>query len=542
LINASQQDVDRSIDYQVWDLSGLELRGPRPDVTKPYVAALGAAPTFGLFTEQPYVNLVATRLGLQALNLGVAGAGPSFFMKRPDLVRAANGAEWAVVELFSGSSVANSRFDLGRNHAHLIDRQNPDAGPVGADVGYQHLIDEMSTSDLVTLRAEIRQRYIAEMSALLQQITVPTVLVRFARRASKGQEGTETLASYWGGYPHFVDQGVIDALRLRADAYLELSTPVGPTPSGEREASETTEPSGTGEPTPSHMPGQNISQASAEMHREVAEGLIALAPGKERARRICQKPVLVHAHIFKNAGSSFDLSLQRSFGASWRSFDPQETRDTVTEDYVRELVSADPTIRAFSSHQLRFPLFDDDNVRFFPVVFLRHPILRAVSIYDFERKPGRQALRTPHSIKAGELDLADYIEWCLSAPNGRSPVSNFQTLYCCLTSNSPQRGAPLSQLHLAEAVEHLDRAHVGIVEDFNRSANILTRSLSPAFPELNVEPVVVNASPGVRTLETAAERLGNDTFRKLVAANELDLYLYARYARLLAARGSVDGA
>ena len=37
----------------------------------------------------------------------------------------------------------------------------------------------------------------------------------------------------------------------------------------------------------------------------------------------CQN-ILVHFHIYKNAGTSIDHSLSRSFGASWTTFEPKD--------------------------------------------------------------------------------------------------------------------------------------------------------------------------------------------------------------------------
>src|SRR5712672_4143040 len=71
------------VDYELWrpGPDGDWLRGPRPPSLEPgsYFACVGGAQTFGCFAARPWPALLAEHVGLPALNLGVAGAGPALF-------------------------------------------------------------------------------------------------------------------------------------------------------------------------------------------------------------------------------------------------------------------------------------------------------------------------------------------------------------------------------------------------------------------------------------------------------------------------------
>src|SRR5687767_7648017 len=89
------QQLDRRLfDYDLQSLAGIPdkaFRGPAVDLSRPYVACIGAAQTFGRFCERPFPALLADRLGIQFLNLGVGGASPRLF-DVPEFLELANGA------------------------------------------------------------------------------------------------------------------------------------------------------------------------------------------------------------------------------------------------------------------------------------------------------------------------------------------------------------------------------------------------------------------------------------------------------------------
>jgi hypothetical protein len=73
------QDLDAPhFDYQlsfVGDIADTQFRGPPADLSRPYIACVGAAQTFGRFCASPFPEILGRRLGIQVVNLGVGGAG-----------------------------------------------------------------------------------------------------------------------------------------------------------------------------------------------------------------------------------------------------------------------------------------------------------------------------------------------------------------------------------------------------------------------------------------------------------------------------------
>jgi hypothetical protein len=86
---------------------------------------------------------------------------------------------------------------------------------------------------------------------------------------------------------------------------------------------------------------------------------------------ILGKPLLVHYDIYKNAGSSVEKNLFDSFGGRWAVYDGVPDAFRLSSDDVAAFAAANPRVCAISSHKAR-PFRAP--TRFFPVLFLRHPI------------------------------------------------------------------------------------------------------------------------------------------------------------------------
>jgi len=228
---------------------------------------------------------------------------------------------------------------------------------------------------------------------------------------------------------------------------------------------------------------------------------------------------------------------------------PDEGRVYSFED-IAAFLDLHPTVRSVSSHQLRFPLSQVGRYRFHPIVFLRDPILRVQSIYEYERMDGRRdTSKLLHTVKANELSFADFVRWCLEDPLGAAPIANYQTRVCSLTLNGNRSDDWLKNLHFGnylEAAEMLRAsASVGVTEQFEVSCRKLESVLTPFFPSLKFENVVENSSRGggvpvSRSVEGIRSELGDRLFHELCQANELDLLLHASFSRLLANNASAQ--
>ncbi len=242
-------------------------------------------------------------------------------------------------------------------------------------------------------------------------------------------------------------------------------------------------------------------------------------------------PILVHHHIFKNAGSSLDRLLAGSFGPRWTSFDTSLHVHKMGVDDLRQFLRTHPTICAVSSHR-PFRLMQMANTS--PIAMLRHPIDRAGSVFQFLR---RDTSQEDHFVACGSF--ADYVEWALETPGKGVAIRNYQVFHL---SDAPLRrdNIQLESTHsdLAQARATLACCPTfGMVRQFAASCRMFQLSYGRLFPGLRLSDVRENVSPDTAPTEAdsiAATRkeLGERIFARLCDANELDLELYA-FARKL---------
>jgi hypothetical protein len=238
-------------------------------------------------------------------------------------------------------------------------------------------------------------------------------------------------------------------------------------------------------------------------------------------------PVVLHLHLFKNAGSTLDWSLGRFFQAAFCDHREDQLMRGSPE-YLRRYLADHSSLRALSSHWLPLPLdLRELPVRPFPLVMLRHPIERMASVYAFER---RQEVDHPGTRRAREGSLQDYVAWRLE--EGTGPVlKNYQSRM--LSGDYPGDG---DRRQLERALDNLQSfAGVGLVERFDESMVLFEASLREHFPAIDLSYRAQNVrDPGDRRAPeerlTAVESELGDLLEPARAANELDLALYERAA------------
>src|SRR5581483_6833001 len=101
--------------------------------------------------------------------------------------------------------------------------------------------------------------------------------------------------------------------------------------------------------------------------------------------------VLLHYHIFKNAGSTIDFALKQNFGDRLAYLHGDRFDSMVSDAEVVEFVSRNPAIAAISSHHLRPPAPAAPSIRFLEILIVREPLDRLCSIYDFYRRTDQLA-------------------------------------------------------------------------------------------------------------------------------------------------------
>jgi len=248
-----------------------------------------------------------------------------------------------------------------------------------------------------------------------------------------------------------------------------------------------------------------------------------------------KRPVIVHFHLFKNAGSSVDVILQNNFGQHWIEIEGKNNKKLSTDELV-QFIRDNPQYKAISSHTavVSVPILPD--IIILPVFFFRHPIDRIRSAYDFERK---QIATTPGSLKAKEGDFGHYLDWRLSSRTPW-PVSNFHAMRLKdFHQITPERNIQDFQPHARYALMALPL--VGLVEQFDESMSRFERFANPYFPNFQIESVRVNTTSDKSlrlsdNLEKFKTRIGPSDFEKLLNVNKIDLLLYNFANQLFKAR------
>lgn len=235
---------------------------------------------------------------------------------------------------------------------------------------------------------------------------------------------------------------------------------------------------------------------------------------------------IIHAHIFKNAGSTIDWILEKNFGQSFHD-NREDQRMRSEHDYLAKILR-DNDFKAISSHSMPLPIKPIEGHILNIIVMLRHPLLRIRSVYDFEHK---QKADTLGAIHAKKYSFSEYVAWRMK-PEVPPTIRNIQTRY--LTHNSVPRVESMGAEHLESAIDFIKKNPlIGIVEDFDQSMVIFHNELKSHFPKISFSYKKQNVT---QTKQLSAEQkidqlkseLGTDLYNKVLEKNQLDIQLYQR--------------
>lgn len=252
--------------------------------------------------------------------------------------------------------------------------------------------------------------------------------------------------------------------------------------------------------------------------------------------------VILHYHIFKNAGSSVDADLRNSFGPTWHSFDRDARWTNITTVDLSSYLEEHPDVRALSSHQARWPEPSSEKLRVHPVVFIRHPIDRIGSIYSHARRTGEAS--------AQNLSFPEYVDWLMAADGG-IVAKSFQTLFLSdddhLTQLPEASNTICSDAHFDSAKRRLQALPVfGIVERFSASSQLFFEHMAVHFPDLSMTAPRENASPdrGVLLgdrLDGLLNLMGARRYARVASINEADMDLWDFAVQLFGERLKSSG-
>ncbi|BFM06778.1 hypothetical protein [Halioxenophilus aromaticivorans] len=242
------------------------------------------------------------------------------------------------------------------------------------------------------------------------------------------------------------------------------------------------------------------------------------------------RTVIIHYHLFKNAGTSVDRILADSFGDKWLNFDKPDENAKILPGEISEFIGANPQLVALSSHHVVPPIPVIPGVRVIPLLFIRHPILRARSAYLFEWQKAK-------GLEQPQGSFAEYVKQKVEC-NKYGVISNFHVSKLSCIQYSARDFAAKS----LRDYEVLNRAKLlvdslpffGLVENFYQSLVRMHYLLKLDFPYLRVKTHEANVTqPTVfdvdEKISAIKDELGEEVFGVLMQANQMDLELY-KYA------------
>jgi hypothetical protein len=243
------------------------------------------------------------------------------------------------------------------------------------------------------------------------------------------------------------------------------------------------------------------------------------------------RTLIVHYHIFKNAGTSIERILSCSFGARFGTFEGPTPTSILPPMELAHFAQRNAQLVAVSSHQLRPPA--PEGLRILPFVLVRQPLDRAYSIYCHNR---RESATFPSIVAARRMGFKDYVAWCLDHPDeGGVVMTNYQVIHLSEASfrNGGILRATAIESDLSAATQYLAAsACFGAVDEFPAAVDRFCLAASanglPLIRSIPHENVTAGRPDSLQQrLGMAEAELGQALCERFKQENELDQRLYA---------------
>ncbi len=240
------------------------------------------------------------------------------------------------------------------------------------------------------------------------------------------------------------------------------------------------------------------------------------------------RKIVVHYHLFKNAGTSVERALRQLFGDTLYQLETGSPGGILQAEEAEAFIDKRPDLRALTSHQLRPPLPQGDYA-LFPILLVREPLVRARSAYLFEWQK-QLGLNKPKGT------FAEYVRAKLARP-GPSVIANYQTTH--IAAHLPGAGDKTSLQHVDMALDFLDGlAGFGLVDRYSDSIEMINRRLAAFLGtsshqlEARHDNITQEANAPEHIHKQMFDELGRSLFDELAQRNHLDSMLYRLSADL----------
>lgn len=253
------------------------------------------------------------------------------------------------------------------------------------------------------------------------------------------------------------------------------------------------------------------------------------------------RAVICHYHIYKNSGTSFDKILTENYGEKHICFDGPFPFFTIDQEQLSRVVERKPEIIAFSSHQIQLPVPASLDFIVLPVVFVRHPLLRILSIYKFKNQTFDG---TTTSKAAQEMSFDEWVSYCFSDRLEITHISNAQTRLL----GGAYRQRPLvrrtsigMEYDINQAMRNIENVELlARTEYFNDDIDKFSKILEKYNVDFNfydIDPQNVTSNDLQVSIDERVLNIKNllsqSNFDRLILANDQDLNLYEHATRLI---------
>ncbi|WP_175582316.1 DUF6473 family protein [Phaeobacter sp. HF9A] len=203
--------------------SRLRVRGPKRDLSGPYISFLGGTEVFGRFVERPFPQGVEGQLGLACVNLGCINAGVDAFVHDESLLEVAAGSDLTILQVMGAQNLTNSFYKVHPRRNDRFLRPYDALTHLFPEVDFtdfhfnKHLLTSLksvSEDRFARVQADLQDVWVTRMGRLIDGLNGRVVLLWL--RYDMGVP--ETL----GPSPTLVDSAMVDVLRPSVSDVIEL--------------------------------------------------------------------------------------------------------------------------------------------------------------------------------------------------------------------------------------------------------------------------------------------------------------------------------
>lgn len=199
--------------------SKLVFRGPRRDLSKPFVAFVGGTETYGKFIADPYPALVEKALGCTCVNFGLLNAGIDVFVHDPFVSSTAAKADVTVVQIMGAHNMTNRFYAVHPRRNDRFISASVLLRTIYKEVDFaefnfnRHMLGDLlqlSPDRFHAVKTELQQAWLARMRLFLGGIKGKTILLWFSESPPLEQSLENDVAL--GHDPLFITRQMVDQM------------------------------------------------------------------------------------------------------------------------------------------------------------------------------------------------------------------------------------------------------------------------------------------------------------------------------------------